>query len=296
MSRADARSLVGDGLLLRGQHAAALAAYRDATSLLAPDERGLRLDLACKRARAMALCGDYQGALGEARAWFELCSPLEDAAAIELAAAAALACWASGSLGEGEEWIARAEVRARRVSHAAHRARTALARATGNLAVAGGRLRDAIGAFRTSLYEARAAEDDWERSIALYNLGEAHAQAHEDAEAERLYREALELKASIGDTWGVAFTHSGLATLALRQHKLGEALERAAEGLRAARATSDPKITARLHCVAAEVEAALGRPEGARSHARRALRAAGDAGASEELERAKKLLHTLELA
>jgi DNA-binding transcriptional LysR family regulator len=271
---------LGDELLVRAEHDAAIAAWARAAKAV-PLGPGERVELDLRMVRVAILRGRWPELaarqLARGRGWS---LPMR----AELEALVALADCLRGRLDGAERRLGAARALLERCDpNLARRAWIALRRAEGNLHVAAGRPDAAVSAYEAAESLSSAAADRWERSIALYNLGEAHLLRGDPDRATALFERAAAEKLEIGDRWGRAWVHHGRAFIRLQRGQPGEAVREAAAGLALAVDVADGKPTAMLHLVIGRAQLALGDVGEAERAFRFAARAAEEARA--QLER-----------
>jgi tetratricopeptide (TPR) repeat protein len=267
---------MGDELLLQGEYAAAQRAYDSAYRA----RRKAGLASATDDARhglAVANVLARRGRYGEAQAACERVLPRADAAiAAALEATVSLTACYQGEFARAKESLERARghavaAYARSVDDSA-RAWALVHRAEGNLLLETGRVREAVDAYEKSAMESETARDEWEQSIALFNLGDAHAVAGDVERATRLLDEAYRKKCAIGDRWGQAHVRHVRAAIALGRGDLAVALAELSAGLQLATALADPKLSAALNNSLGHARAQLGEHDEAQRAFRFALR------------------------
>jgi tetratricopeptide (TPR) repeat protein len=178
-----------------------------------------------------------------------------------------MSCLDAGELSEAERFFASAQGRA--VDPRDRETLAALCRAEGNLRLAQRLWIQAVDAFRRGHDH---TTDPLERTIALYNMGEAHIRLRHFEAAVKLFREALAEKERLGDRWGLSYTWWGIAVCELEGGLPEAALDSVENGLKQVQTLADPKITARLTVLRARCLGALGRFDEAEQRARDAVR------------------------
>jgi DNA-binding transcriptional LysR family regulator/tetratricopeptide (TPR) repeat protein len=270
---------LGDELLVRAEHDAAVAAWGRAAkaSPLRADER---VEWSLRLARAAILRGRWSELAARqsprGRGW-------SVEARAELAALVALADCLRGRLDGAERSLQTARALLERAdSQPARRAWIAVHRASGNLHAAAGRPEDAVVEYEAAESLSVAAGDRWERSIALYNLGEAHLLRGDLPRAAALLERAAGEKLELGDRWGRAWVHHGRSFIQLRSRRPEQAVREAAAGLTLAVDVGDGKPAAMLHLLIGRAQLALGDGREAERAFRFAARAAEQARAQPE--------------
>jgi tetratricopeptide (TPR) repeat protein len=109
------------------------------------------------------------------------------------------------------------------------------------------RIREAIAAYEKCVTISESCGDAWEHSIALFNLGDAYANAGDVERATRLLDDAYRKKQEIGDRWGQAHVHLVRARISLRRDDHAAALDDLGTGLQLATELADPRLTAALN-------------------------------------------------
>ncbi|MEM7587320.1 MAG: protein kinase [Acidobacteriota bacterium] len=285
---------LGDLLMVRGEYLEAEEAYRQARTKRRSAEGELPADVEARyllKLGQLALkLGRYDETRQRCRTGLDLIASESPGLAAELYALAGLeACMcgdydrATRSLEAGRSALNDAEADGwdlRRVA-------TALLRTEGNLTMGEGRLSAAAEAYREGLALCEELGDRWERSIALFNLGEVFLEQGDTVAALEYLERALDEKAAIGDRWGLAYTHHALARLYLRRSAVDDADKEARLGLRLAHEIGDPKITARLELIQGRLALARGVLERATGHFRMALSEAERISAQPEIARSR---------
>ena len=272
---------LGDILLVKGEYLDAQDAYRKAREkrrtaagcLAAGTEARYLLKLGQLGMRL----GRYEEALGRCQQGLELARPHHPLIAAELAALAGLVCCMRGRYDEAAKWVDRGCVEVGRAEVGGEDTRlveVVLLRTQGNLFMGVGEASQALDAYQRSLELGEELDDRWERSIGLFNVGEALLDTGVDEQASEFLSRAVEEKSAIGDRWGLAYAHHSLARLHLRCQDLDRALEEAQTGLRLATEITDPKIASRLSVVLGRIHLERGENGRATNHFRAALREA----------------------
>ena len=203
------------------------------------------------RARMAAVAqktGHYEEMLQHAETGLTLARSSLPALTIELHAWAAIARTMQGRAAEAQDSIDRALFLVSSVLRdpTSSRARGLVYRAVGNLRAAEGRLREAVDAAETALRASEETRDPWQISIALYNVGEAHALLGQHASAMRFLDAAQREKTQLGDRWGLAYVHRSKLRIYLDRGQVREALSAVEEALGIARELEDPKLLAMI--------------------------------------------------
>jgi tetratricopeptide (TPR) repeat protein len=222
-------------------------AYRRALAAAAPaDDHVRRLR---KTATVEQKVGRYDEALGLCREALALVDDPADLGAAAVEAFAALTCCYAGEPSEGLAWAELAAARlVRSEASGAERwvVEAALHRARGNLLLSLGRANDAATEYQRGLAPCDALDDRWERSIALYNIGEAFVVAGDLGSALRYLEQARKEKSRIGDRWGLGYTWLALARLYREHGDHARASECAHTAGTFMHAGGDPALVARL--------------------------------------------------
>jgi DNA-binding transcriptional LysR family regulator len=245
---------LGDELLMRAEYDAALEAWRRAAAAprLAKSEqaewgaRQLRVAILRRRwADVTALERTRRTWTREARA--------------EVDALSALGECMRGRPQRGEKRLACAlALLAECEPTTARRAWIAAHRAEGNLRLVTGDPDAAIRAYEAAEALCASIDDRWERSIALYNLGEAHLLHGNLEHAGMLLDRAADAKLELGDRWGRVWVHHGRAFLHLKRQQPLEAVREASFGLTLAVDIADPKPLAMLYVLIGRAQLLLG--------------------------------------
>jgi DNA-binding transcriptional LysR family regulator/tetratricopeptide (TPR) repeat protein len=265
---------MGNELLVHGEYAAAQRAYdsayrerRNAGAASALDDGRYALAIAnvlMRRGRYPEAEKACERALGSADATL--------AAALE--ATVSLSRCYRGDFSQAKESLERA--RGHAVAAAARSdgdgAWALVERAEGNLLLETDRVREAILAYEKCIAACEAGSDEWERSIALFNLGEACAVANDVERATRFLDQAYTKKQELGDRWGRAHVHHVRARIAIGREDFAKALEELRAGLQLATELADPKLSAALNNALGRTRTCLGEPEEAQRAFRFALR------------------------
>jgi tetratricopeptide (TPR) repeat protein len=219
---------------------------------------------------AARLAGRYQEAAlvaDEAHARFDKLPAAERALIALVDAHTCLSCLDAGMVESAERWLDAAQsLDARAFDDETF---AALCRAEGNVQLARRRWQDAIGAFQRGL---ERTHDDVEKTIALYNMGEANIRLGRFADARALFVRASVDKRRLQDRWGLAYVCWGIGCCALALGELAEATSFASEGLELTRTLLDPKISARLWTLRARCLLKAGDLDGADAAGRDAVR------------------------
>ncbi len=269
---------VGDELLRRGEHTAAQRAYDTAHARRVKSGAATAADSgrhAVATARVLVRRGKYadaetacEGALRGLQGDPELASELE--------ATLSLARCFRGEPARAKEALERA--RAHAVAAASRSAREGarawiqVARAEGNLLYEADRAREALHAYERGLSASREVGDTWEESIALCNVGEAHAAAGDVERATAALDHSFRVKDTLGDRWGQAHVLGALARLALARNDARQAEAELQRALSLATPMADPKLTSTLHCTLGWTRARLGQHDDALQGFKLALR------------------------
>jgi tetratricopeptide (TPR) repeat protein len=239
---------LGDARMVLGEHLAAGLAYEQAQA--APPATRDQIRRLRKLATVAQKSGRYGDALALCRRALDLATDPGDLAAASVEALAALTCCYAGDLADGMRWADRAAARLERSLERGaerHVVDAALCRARGNLLLALGQPREAAEVYRRGLAACEALDDRWERSIALFNLGEALAEAGDLEGAMRYLETARAEKSSLGDRWGLGYTWLILARVHAALGDLPRALECARAGATFSAEVGDPKLSSLMH-------------------------------------------------
>ena len=272
---------LGDILLVQGEYLEAAEAYRSARDKqrsiqghLPPRTEARYL---LKLAHLALKLGRYDEALERCRLGLWLVETAHPRLAVEMAALAGLVDCMRGRFGEARRWIRRGRAGLERAKSGGVDTRTvevALLRSQGNLLMGLGRAPEAVEIYEQALALTEALDDRWERSIALFNVGEACFAVGDEETAIDYLSQAVDEKSAIGDRWGLAYTHYELARIYLQRGSMGRALREAESGLRLASEVGDPKIISRLTLVLGRIFVARNDLERATAHFRAALQEA----------------------
>jgi tetratricopeptide (TPR) repeat protein len=167
-------------------------------------------------------------------------------------------------------------------------------RARGNALLGLGDPTAALRAYAASAAACDVAEDAFEHSVALFNMGEASADTGDNDRALYYFQLALEAKGRVGDVWGLAYTHQALARLHLTVDEPKLALEEARRALSLGERTNDSKLRSILHRTVAEALTSLGAIPDARDHLAQAIELANAVGAAPEIAAAQSALLRLD--
>jgi tetratricopeptide (TPR) repeat protein len=261
--------------MVLGEHAAAGEAYERAVTAL-PSMRD-RIRRLRKLATVAQKSGRYAEALTLCRRALELAIDPGDLAAASVEALAALTCCYAGLHAEGMQWADRAAARLERTLERGaerHVVEAALCRARGNLLLGLGRAREAAEVYRRGLGPCEALDDRWERSIALFNIGEALGAAGDHEGALRQLEIARAEKSAIGDRWGLGYTWLVLARIHAATGDHARALECARAGAAFTAEVADPKLSSMMHETLGRLLHASGATAEATAHLREARRLA----------------------
>lgn len=175
------------------------------------------------------------------------------------------------------------------------RVRALLLRAKGDASMGLGRLAEAIDAYDQSGRLLDPHAEPLEHSSALFGAGDARVAAGRPEEAERLFERAERQKLAIGDRWGLAHVHEGVARARLYKGRLGDAVSHAHRAVLLAAAVADPRLTARTRTRLGLSHLARGDVKEARTAIELALRDAKGCGAEPEIAGALVALGELHL-
>ncbi len=284
---------IGDMHRFCGDKAEAEQAFRMACELLtptqAPSEQAWCLHKLASAVlaqgrfdEAVRLCDEGLGAAGRA-------APLQ---ASGLDALAALALCYLGRFDAAQARTRAARVRLHQVpveegGPVRTAVEAALHRAAGNALMGLGQAAKAAAEYEAGMRRTERIGDSWEHSIALFNLGDAHARAGDRERAVHFFQLALDLQARIGDRFGRAYTHHGLAQLHTRAGAPEFALEDARRGLVLAAELGDRKLKSLLHCALGRAHHRLGERGEAARQLQLATQEAAAVGARPELLQAE---------
>ncbi len=256
---------MGNDLLRKGEYAAALRAY-DATHRSARSASSVSPPDSALHALAIANILSRFGRYGEAEATCQRAMGNSDSAiAAALEATVCLTrCYRGDSVGAAES-LGRARAHAvaawaQRLDEGS-RAWARVLRAEGNVLLETDRAREAIAVFEKCAAACESIGDEWERSIALFNLGDACAVAGDTDRATLLLDEADQRKQAIGDRWGQAHVHLVRARIALEREDSASSLRSLDAGLALALPLADPKLTAGLHNLLGRARLHVRQPE-----------------------------------
>jgi len=267
---------MGDDLLRHGEYAAARRAYDTAYRARRKSGSASTTDDA-RYALATARVLTQQGRYPDAE---EAC--LRGLAQADAAISAALEATVSltrcyrGDFDRARESLERARGHAVaatvRSDHDGAWALALVLRAEGNLLLETDRVHQAIAAYEKCLMTCESSGDLWEQSIALFNLGDAHAVAGDVERATQLLDDACRRKREIDDRWGQAHVHLVRARISLGREDRDSALVELSAGLQLATELADPKLTAALNNFLGETRFLLGEHGEAQRAFRFALR------------------------
>ena len=252
---------LGDARLVLGEYARAAEAFETARKALAGSGAG-EARLLRKRAVVAQKTGRYAAAIALSEQALEGIPEDEPMLRASVEALLSLTCCYAGRLGEGlgyvDAGLARVAAAASDVSAERLAVEAALHRARGNLLVSLGRPAAAADAYALGLALCEASGDRWERSIALFNLGDAYAQAGHHERALVHLEEALAEKTAMGDRWGLAYTWLAQAGVYAARGEGARALDGCDAGLSLAQQIGDPKLAALLQLERARLRKASG--------------------------------------
>ena len=251
---------LGDLLLVQGEYLEAQEAYRkaretqrSADGLLSPR---IETHYLLKLARLASQLGRYQEALDRCRHGLEIVGTSNRLRAAELMALAGLVCCMGGRYYESENWLAQGREclgKSTRSEADVLPVQVMLLRTEGNLLMGRSQPARAVDVFWRALAMTERLDDRWERSIGLFNVGEALLEAGDEPAAVDYLLRAVNEKSAIGDRWGLAYARHAVARLRLRQGDLDSAREEAQNGLRLADEIENPKIASRLRALLGRV-------------------------------------------
>jgi DNA-binding transcriptional LysR family regulator/tetratricopeptide (TPR) repeat protein len=273
---------MGDELLIHGEYAAAHRAYDSAYRARRKAGKAAKTD-AARHALAIANVLTRRGRYGEAESTCERAvEGATPAIAAALEATKSLVRCFRGEFPSAKESLERARGHAVAATSRdgngsdldGARAWALIQRAEGNLLLETNRVREAIAAYEKCVATCETARDDWEQSIALFNLGDAYAIAGDVERATSLLDEAYRKKDEIGDRWGQAHVHLVRARIALAREDSNAALAEVTAGLQLATELADPKLTAALSNSLGRAQSRLGEHDEAQRAYRFALREA----------------------
>lgn len=217
---------------------------------------------------------------------------------VSLRAAGALANCFAGRLQASGKWVhkgAAALAYDPEDSDEWQRAEVLLRRASGNLAMAKGELEEAVACFRQAV-ETSPPEFAWDRSVALFNLGDALVKSGAGEEGLRYLSEAEHEKRRIGDRWGLAYVERSRARTLRELNQVEGALESAARGLEVVQEVGDPKLEASLQAEFGLASLEAGDWEGAKLAGQEAMALARQCHASSELVMGSVVLARVDIA
>lgn len=287
---------LGDLELARGNYDAALKAYRSAREerrqlgKLTPGDEGRYLF----RLASLALkIGNYGEAIESCDRGIRLVGDLDPGLSASFQALAGLIFCSQGRLDDAQLRVERGLKKVSGhdlTSDSERRAYASLLRTQGNVLLGRGKPNEAVAEFEESRTLWEMLADSWEHSIALFNLGEAHALAGDYNTALRFLDDAEKAKAGIGDRWGLAYTYLTRGRIRFDQRQWHRAWEEAGAGLHLAEEIGDPKITALLRILTARITAEQGEEEDAEAILETALVESQKAAAVPEVLEAKLAL------
>lgn len=163
-------------------------------------------------------------------------------------------------------------------------ARVVLERAEGNACADEGQWRRAIDAYSRSFEACTDLDVSWQRSIAQFELGDAYSALGTHGQARNHLFAAAEVKAELGDRWGLAYVHRSLVRIHLDRGEVEEAAIQCEAGRELAKTVGDPKLEAALQLEHGRLALRRGDLDGAQVSCNEARRLARSCGArSEEL-------------
>jgi tetratricopeptide (TPR) repeat protein len=259
--------------------------------------RDARADPAKAREAAVALviaarlAGKYQQAVMCAKEAADALDKLDPTGLALVDAHACMSCLDAGDVDQAEAFLAHGRARARPPKD--DETQAALSRAEGNVHLARRRWPEAIDAFDRGL---QVTVDPIERTIALYNMGEANIRLEKWREARDLFLKADVDKRKANDRWGLSYVWWGIGACTLALGDANKGLEAADEGIAFVRTLMDPKISSRLATLRARCLAALAQLEQADAAARDAVRESTRAALPRERADAHLALAEVQLA
>jgi tetratricopeptide (TPR) repeat protein len=203
-------------------------------------------DAAVEYVIAARLVGRYKEATLAAREAVEVLAKSAPAAAALVEAHACMSALDAGELDAAERFLGAAKSRTGVDDETA----SALFRAAGNVHLARRRWKDAAQAFSDGLAHSK---DVLERTIALYNIGEASIRLEKFDAAKKLFLEAAPDKERLDDKWGLSYVYWGLAVCDQKLGHLNDAQRYVEKALDSARQIADRKILARIQTTRARV-------------------------------------------
>lgn len=256
------------------------------------------MDACIRSANIATKLGRYGEAAEHSRAGLRLHRPALAGRSAELHAWAAIAEVAAGRPEQAQTLIEQglALLDASPDVEGTPRGGVMLDRAMGNLRAVEGRLREAVEACERSLKAVERLDDDWERSIARFNLGDAYARLGHHAMALEHLEAARQEKEAIGDRWGLAHVHDTHVLIHLDRHEWEQGREQVEAGLALAEEVGDPKLIASLQVKLARLTFRTGQFDEAERIGQDALQRAEQCGASCEQLQARILSGFVALA
>jgi tetratricopeptide (TPR) repeat protein len=170
----------------------------------------------------------------------------------------------------------------------------ALHRAMGNVLMGLGQPEEATVEYAAVLRWSERAGDTGVHSMALFNLGDAHARAGDREHAAHFFQLALDLESRTGDRWGMAYTHHGLALLHTQAGAPELAKADAVRGLQLAAMLGDRRLQSLLRCTLGCAQLRLGELEEAGRQLQLAAQDAAAVGARSEQLQAEAALRALD--
>ncbi|UQA60753.1 serine/threonine-protein kinase [Polyangium aurulentum] len=255
------RDDVGDMFFVRGEYARAVESYgqiheerrRKLGELSSAEEASASMRLA----RLAQVLGRYEDALAECVKGVALTEHADPIMAATFEAHASLTCLWAGHASEARRWLAAG--RARLGQEGAEpgaeglRVEALLHRAEGNLELSRGEPLPAIEAYQKGLLLCERVDDPWERSIALFNIAEAYADAGQHDRALAFLDATFAAKLQLGDRWGLAHAHHTRAAVLRDRGDVERALEAAEAGLELATQIDHPKLVTMLRRMRGEL-------------------------------------------
>jgi eukaryotic-like serine/threonine-protein kinase len=155
--------------------------------------------------------------------------------------------------------------------------------ALGRILFKSGRPADAVAGFNRALALHGEAGNDEARATVLNGLGVVHQGLNQFDEAERYFKDSLEIRRRIGDTRGVAVCLNNLALVNRTRGRYDEAVRVAREALDVSTAMGDRERIAESWTSLGETYQDAGRPEEALAAYQESLKAMREAGDEEDL-------------
>lgn len=287
-SGAELNEQLGDTLWMAGRYEAALSCYRRAAEERRAGDPAVPGEVVAREklrlSRVMRAMGKFEEAVRLADEGIAALGEGAPALSAELSIWAGLACCSAGRIDRAEASLSQARERAAGAGPSAPGLLlldALLARLEGNCLLERGAPERAIEAFLRGLGAAERAGDEWERSIALFNLADAHLHAGDAGRADYYLDTAEEAKSSLGDRWGLAYVHQVRSRMQYERGHWRAAIASAGKSLRIAAEIGDLKTIAAARCLLGKLRLATGDVAGAENDFEVALQESEEAASVE---------------